>query len=30
MCLARSVVGENGGEWMRRQGLDFTNSVGQW
>ena len=28
MCLARGGVGEEGGEWMRQLGLDFTNPVG--
>ena len=28
MCLARGVVGGEGGEWMRGLGLCFTNPVG--
>ena len=28
MCLARGGVGGEGGEWMRRLGLGFTNPVG--
>ena len=28
MCLARGVVGVDGGEWMRGLGLGFTNPVG--
>ena len=28
MCLARGGVGREGGEWMRRLGLGFTNPVG--
>ena len=28
MCLARGVVGGEGGEWMRELGLGFTNPVG--
>ena len=28
MCLARGGVGGQGGEWMRRLGLDITNPVG--
>ena len=28
MCLARSGVGGEGGEWMRELGLGFTNPLG--
>ena len=28
MCLTRSGVGGEGGEWMRELGLGFTNPVG--
>ena len=28
MCLARSGLGGEGGEWMRELGLGFTNHVG--
>ena len=28
MCLARGGVGGEGGEWMRKLGLGFTNPVG--
>ena len=28
MCLARSGVGGDGGEWTRGLGLGFTNTVG--
>ena len=29
MCLARGGVGGEGGEWMRKLGLGFTNPLGQ-
>ena len=28
MCLARGGVGGEGGEWMRKLGLGFTNPMG--
>ena len=30
MCLARSGMGGEGGEWMRELGLGLTSPVGTW
>ena len=30
MCLARGVMGGEGGEWIRGLGLSFSNPVGTW